>query len=521
MCMHHLTSCNPYIKVVTSRQMAAIEAAAYKEGCQEETFMENAGKGVAACADQFCRKHKLQRRLFLLAGKGNNGGDAHVAGRYLLQNGYEVVVYQVGTLEECSPLCRKNFQRLKECGADMRFVAGAEEIAFSEKGLIIDALFGTGLHSAPREPYASIIEKANAAGLPILAVDIPSGLDGDTGSVLGVAIRAHTTIFLGLPKRGFFLDQGWNHVGILQRTDFGLPTQEIEKVAAELLMFDESNFCQLIPSPVRNRHKYQAGYIVGIAGSPGMAGAALLSSSAALRAGAGIVRLLYPKGMEGELSSSPYELIKTPYEEERGLFASVFEHLQKASALFIGPGIGLSAQSKKLLQMLLPQVALPLVIDADALNIIATLGLQYPERAIITPHSGEMRRLLQSNEKGPVNEAFLQACQHYVEEKRVTLVLKGGPSFILHPGEPAVVVPYGNPGMATAGSGDALTGIIAALLACGISTREAALCGVFAHAYAGDRAAEVKTPFSLLASDIIAHLPHVFKLLRHHKPGLF
>lgn len=500
-----------FTKVVTSQQMAAIEGYAYEEGFQEESFMERAGKGVAEHASEFCFKYQLPKRLILLCGKGNNGGDAHVAGCYLIDKGFELVAYQIGPLEKCSYLCQKNYERLKNKGVEINLINEAEEVDFSQRGLIIDALFGTGLKSAPREPYAGIINKANHSGLPILSVDIPSGLNGDNGASEGASIKASTTIFLGLPKKGFFLDKGWNLVGELNHVDFGLPKTHIDHADTDLSMFNKSDFSRLIPSPVRNQHKYQAGYVVGVAGSPGMPGAANLSSSASLRAGAGIVRLLHPKGMEGELSSSVYELIKTPY--SHGDYSFIIDHINQATAAFVGPGLGLNNATRELLQALLPHVEKPIVLDADALNVIAEQDFDYPEHTIITPHIGEMRRLLQTEEKRPVDRDFLRICQTYVEEKKVTLILKGGPSFVLHPGTSPVVVPYGNPGMATAGSGDVLTGVVAAMLAHGLLPRNAALCGVFAHAYAGDCAAEEVTPFSMVASDITKNLPEAFKSL--------
>lgn len=500
-----------FTKVVASKQMATIEGFAYKEGADEEIFMENAGKGVADFVHKYTSEKKRSKIAVLLCGKGNNGGDAHVAGRYLRRKGYDVVGYQVGPMEKCSPLCQKNYERLKETGAKIFDVTNAEDINIPSEGILVDALFGTGLQSAPREPYASIINRANDSELPIISVDIPSGLNGDSGAADGVVINASWTIFLGLPKKGFFLNQGWNHVGKLHYVDFGLPQKQIEKAETDLLMFHERDFPRLMPKIVRNQHKYQAGYVVGVAGSPGMPGAANLSASAALRAGAGIVRLLHEEGMEAELSSSIYELIKTPY--HLGDTDSIVEYCSKATSVFIGPGLGMRDETKSMMKKLLPALSKPAVLDADALNVIAELNLAIPPNIIITPHIGEMRRLLHTNEKGPVNAAFLERCQKYVDTHHLTLVLKGGPTFVLHPNDPAIVIPYGNPGMATAGSGDVLTGIVAAMLAQGLTPKLAALCGVFAHARAGDFAEESRTAYSMTASDITDFLPKVFKLV--------
>lgn len=495
-------------QVVSAAQMAGMESRAYAQGCDETQFMEEAGLGIF----RFVKERASE--VILLCGKGNNGGDAYVAGYHLLTKGISVRAIQVGSSEECSPLNIKNRERFAAEGGSIVEVHGEEVLDFStktERAVILDGLFGTGFKGTPREPYASVIEQANASGLPIVAVDIPSGLNGDTGSVSGAAIKAKITIFLGLPKKGFFLDQGWNHIGKLVAVDFGLPKKIVDEEAVRLRMFTEDDFPPLMPSIQANRHKYQAGYVVGLAGSPGMPGAANLSSTSALRGGAGIVRLLYPRGMEAELSASLYELVKKPYDYDD--IDPVIEQLNQAAAVFIGPGLGVNDQTRGLLTQVLAKLTVPAVVDADALTIIAELNLPLPANVVLTPHLGEMRRLLHSSEKTNVDEAFLEVCQQYVDSQQVTLVLKGGPSFVLRPSEEIVVVPYGDPGMATAGSGDVLTGLTAALLAQKLTPGAAAMVAVFIHAYAGECAAARKTSYCMIASDIIKNFPNVFTLL--------
>lgn len=495
-------------KVVTSQQMAEIERYAYHGGCSEEKFMEEAGQGVAQCVAVFCEKHSLPKTVTLLCGKGNNGGDAYVAGCYLLKKGFKVNAFQVGQIEQCSALCKKNQTRFYNDRGTVIYIESANDLSLNDTTLIVDALFGTGLKQAPREPYASIIEKANASKVPILAVDIPSGLNGDTGDAEGSVIEATATIFLGLPKKGFFLHEGWNAIGKLQYVDFGLPKHYIDEISTAIRAFNENDFLSIMPRIRANRHKYEAGYVVGLAGSPGMPGAANLSAAGALRGGAGIVRLLYPKGMEAELSSSMYELIKTPYDCHDP--ESLEPIMNRAGALFIGPGLSVTEETRSLLKKLLPLIEIPTVLDADALNILSENKISLPKDVVMTPHIGEMRRLLGSKEKGAVDEQFLQQCQEYVERKKVTLLLKGGPSFILHPGADIVVNPYGDPGMATAGSGDVLTGLVAALLSQGLSTHNAAMTGAYIHARAGEYAAEAMTSYCMVASDIIDNFPKVF-----------
>jgi NAD(P)H-hydrate epimerase len=213
------------MKVVTSKEMAHIESLAYEEGSSEEQFMEEAGKGVAEAVHSFCEKRKLVKHIILLCGKGNNAGDAYVAGRYLLKKNYQVFAFQIDDLQECTILTRKNHSNFVNKGGIAQQIKSVEEIIFPNEGAIVDGIFGTGFHGIAKEPYASAIKKANQSGLPIIAIDIPSGLSGNTGIADGPAIHATETLFLGQPKIGFFLQDGWNRVGKLQQVDFGIPKQ--------------------------------------------------------------------------------------------------------------------------------------------------------------------------------------------------------------------------------------------------------------------------------------------------------
>jgi NAD(P)H-hydrate epimerase len=500
------------MKVVSAKQMAVIESQAYRNGSSEDVFMEQAGEGIAEWIHFFVERNNFSQVVYLICGKGNNAGDAYVAGYYLVQEGYSVLAYQIAPLKDCTPLCQKNQKRFLDAGGQFYEVNNVrEDVKFQEEGVIVDALFGTGFHGMVREPFASVIQRANKSGLPILAIDIPSGLSGNTGIVEGEATHARETIFLGLPKTGFFLQDGWNHVGKLRYVDFGLSKQYIEESDADFIMIYPPLVKPYLPKIVSNRHKYQAGYVIGLAGSPGMPGAALLSSLSALRTGAGIVKLLHPTGMEEELSSSPLELIKVPYGPSD--IHKIIELMNAATATFIGPGLGRTPQIREILKAVLPKLDKPCVIDADALTMIAEEKIQYPRETILTPHVGEMIKLLKMSAPKPHTKEFLETCQAYTEEHSVTLVLKGGPSYIFHSDEEIKVNPYGDPGMATAGSGDVLTGILAALLAQKIPCKHAAALGVYLHGVAGENAAEFKTSYCMIATDIIEHLPAAFSSL--------
>jgi NAD(P)H-hydrate epimerase len=483
--------------IVSSQQMAKLEKQAYARGASEENFMEEAGKNLADAIHSYC----TTQFATLLVGKGNNGGDAFVCGRYLIQKGWQIDAIVVDGIK--SPLSEKNKERFLQAG-------GKIVDTFPTSGILIDALFGTGFHGKPKEPFQSIISKANRSMLPIFSIDLPSGLNGDTGAVEGEAIKANVSFFLEFPKRGFFLQEGWNHVGKLHRICFGLPQELISTVEKDLLLLEMEDGRSRLPPIVPSRHKYQAGVVTALAGSPGMPGAACLASCGALRAGAGLVRLLHPAGMEEELAAAPYELIRIPYSDSK----SVFEALQKGGTLLVGPGLGRKEETASVLKEVLEKYTHPLVIDADALTIIAEKKLKIPKGALLTPHIGEMIRLLPHSSPKPHTSEFLLACQHFVDKNEVTLVLKGGPTFIFHPSDSIYVSPFGDPGMATAGSGDVLAGILAALLSQGCTPKDSAILGVILHGLAGEIAAKKLSSYSLIATDLLNALGKAFLALK-------
>ncbi len=496
------------MKVVSAHQMAYIESLACRDGASESEFMEEAGTGIALAVNDFIDSRGLDHEIILLCGKGNNAGDAYIAGLHLIKLGYEVTAYQIAPINNCSSLCQQGHYRFVSEGGSARELTYIEDFSFPTNGIIIDGIFGTGFSGEVKDPYFSIIKKANESKLPIIAIDTPSGLNGDTGEVHDIAIVAAATTFLGLPKTGFFLKQGWSHVGKLLYIDFGLPKEYVEETEFDFIMLSTDIVKPLLPPIKNNWHKYERGYVIGLAGSPGMPGAAVLSSWSALNGGAGIVRLLYPEGMETELSAIPYELIKTSYNHEN--YDEIVNLLNEASAFFIGPGLGRKNTTKILLQKILPHLIKPCVIDADALTLIADSDIKFPEKTILTPHKGEMQRLLKSEKIQNIDSEFLKTCQKYSEDNKITLILKGGTTFIFHPDKPIMVNARGDPGMATAGSGDVLTGLLTALLAQGMIPHEAAILGVYLHAIAGEFAAYDKSSYCITAGDIIDRFPEAF-----------
>jgi NAD(P)H-hydrate epimerase len=495
------------IKVVTALEMSRIEGMAYAEGASDTEFMENAGKAIAEITEEFLLANELPKVVTLLIGKGNNGGDAYVAGRYLIERGHTVFAYHIYSLDTCGPLCRKMHERFTQAGGKVHFVRSEQAFHFEPQGIILDGLVGTGFHGKAEGVLAQAIVAANECRLPIIAIDIPSGVNGNTGAVETVAIHADLTIYLGLPKIGFFIGEGWNYIGELQGASFGLKDSYIESAKTESFLFLDETMPDLLPPMHRTRHKYEAGYVLGIAGSPNMPGAALLASTAALKSGAGIVRLFYPQGMEVDLSAAPYELIREGWDREDD--ERILEEAKRAKAVFIGPGMGRDKESKKAIKMLLSHLKIPCVIDADALYFLGeSPSWKLPEHSVLTPHHGEMKHLLSGFKE--TDTFVFSDVQEYVEKKQVTLILKGAPTVIFHPGKKPMIVTCGDPGMATAGSGDVLTGMVAALIAQGMDPWEGAILAVALHGRAGEIAVTELTSYCLNASDLLIYLPLAF-----------
>jgi NAD(P)H-hydrate epimerase len=434
-------------------------------------------------------------RVLILCGPGNNGGDGYVLARLVRAQGARVHVVALSDPAQLKGEARQAWQDFTAAGGvqhrwDSQCLAGAD--------VAVDAIFGTGLTRPLREEFATPIRELNASGVPVFALDIPSGLHSDNGHVLGCAVRALCTLsFVGL-KLGYYLGEGPDHLGRLYFDALGVPETPTLVTAARRI--ETAAIARLLPPRHRSAHKGNHGHVLVIGGGPGMGGAVRLAGEAALRVGAGLVTVATCTANVAAINAARPELMCHGVDT-----AEALERLMlRTDVIAIGPGLGTDAWARTLLAKALSWQG-PLVLDADALNLLA----QQPSRRgdwILTPHPGESARLLGISTQ-EVQHDRLRAAHDLIERYGGTVVLKGANSVVLEAGELPWLCDRGNPGMGTAGMGDVLTGVVAGIAAQVTDSKAAARIGVLVHAQAGDHAAANLGQRGLLASDVIRYLP--------------
>ncbi|MCG3171578.1 MAG: Bifunctional NAD(P)H-hydrate repair enzyme Nnr [Pseudomonadales bacterium] len=445
--------------------------------------------------------------LYVVCGTGNNGGDGFVVARLAADAGWPVEVALVGAGERIAGDARLAFEAAREAGVPIR---PFDPACRPGRGVIVDALLGTGLGGAVRAAHAEAIGAINASALPVVAVDIPSGLCSDTGNVLGAAVRAtHTVTFIGR-KRGQFTGRGRALCGELHFADLGVPAAVCDAVGARAALL------ALTPLPPRARgaHKGHFGHVLIVGGNTGMGGAAAMAAEAAARCGAGLVSLATAPANVAAIVARRPEIMAHGVEHPHQLEPL----LARASVLVIGPGLGRGAWAEQMLQRALAS-GKPAVLDADALNALAD-GLPVNEAArdtwLLTPHPGEAARLLGSSTAAVEADRFA-ALAALLERYPGAVVLKGAGTLVADATSAVTgVCPFGNPGMASGGMGDVLSGVLGALLAQGLPPGEAARLGVCLHACAADRAVADDGERGLLATDL---LPWLRRLLNGRAPA--
>jgi NAD(P)H-hydrate epimerase len=481
------------VAIYSSSQVRAIDADATERlGIPGYTLMKRAGEGALRCLRaRFPRAY----RLIVVCGGGNNGGDGYVLARFAQAAGLTVTALAVTARAELKGDARRAHDDFRDSGGSVRPFSAA---ALEDGELIVDALLGTGARGPLRPELTQAIVAMNRSGKPIFALDLPSGLDAEAGLALGEAVRAEATItFVGL-KTGLFLGDGPQYTGALDFDDLELLAPDAPHFVPRLLRITDAEIRAALPRRARAAHKGSFGRVLVVGGGPGMPGAARLAAEAALRVGAGLVTVATaPENPVAIIARRP-ELICRGI----GQAAELEEWVQEADVIAIGPGLGRSAWARALIEVVL-RSAKPLVVDADALNVLAE-SPRHDERWILTPHPGEAARLLGAG-TDVVQRDRLAALATHTERYGGVVVLKGAGTLVGHAGRPAGFCERGNPGMATAGMGDVLAGVIAGVLAQCQDLERAARVGVLIHALAGDAAARAGER-GLLASDVIKEL---------------
>ncbi len=513
------------LRVVTTDQMRYCdELTITKAKVPGLLLMEHAATGVVESIRQ---EHSPlnTKHVVVFCGKGNNGGDGLAIARLLAQLCRKISVILLQPPEEYKGDAATNYLILSTLSK--KFCKHIEIIRGTSKNLqtlekadvIVDAIFGTGFTGKVSGMYAKVIEWINEQNVPVVSVDIPSGINGTTGVASSPSVKATTTVTLGCLKTGLLCNDGRINSGNIYIVDIGIPHSISRLPELNYSLVEKQDVKNSLPKRTIFAHKYSVGKVLVIGGSKGLTGAAAMSSLAALRIGAGAVLLFTPESVYPILAKKLTEVMVHPVEEtEKGTihsnaFNTIKEKLSWADVVVLGPGLGLHAETIRFVNILLNNYKGKILIDADGLNAVASVDikkLKLLSECIMTPHVGEFSRLTGLSTK-EIEIQRINRAQEFAKNNKLTLVLKGVPTVTAFFDGSVVINSTGNPGMATVGSGDILAGIIAGLWAQGMPSFEAAWCGVYLHGAAGDEASESLGEKSLLATDILDFLPRTLR----------
>ncbi len=512
--------------LVTSSEMKEIDRITTEEyKIPASVLMENAGANVVMALNQEFAS-LFMRRVYVFCGQGNNGGDGFVVARHAKAEGAQVKVFFTGDVSKLTSESKMNFDILDKYGVEVTELKESSDIEkyqsdILSSDIIVDALFGTGINKAVEGFFAKLIVFLNMTGKYIVSVDIPSGIDADTGDVKGVAIYADLTITFGLPKIGLAIYPGLEYVGKLVVADITFPQQLLSEPRQNVLITRDI-VVPLLPYRHPNANKGHFGPIFIIGGSPSLLGAVVLTGKAALKTGAGIVNIGLPESLCNTAKSRSDEIIVSAFKETAdGCIAEanydrIMEISGKAKVVAIGPGIGRNKETQSLVRKLVKTIKKPMVIDADGLNAIAEdkecLQKIYKD-VILTPHIGEMSRLANIKMEDIIRDK-IGVLRKFVNDYKVNVLLKDGRSILADADKNVYVNTTGNSGMATPGSGDVLTGVIAAFMAHGMLSAQAGIIANYVHGLAGDILRGENGEEGIIAGDLAKALPRAIKNLK-------
>lgn len=535
------------MRVVSVEEMRQMDRRASEEfGVSSLVLMENAGRAVARVAwdilhgsgdapllsptlnllheaGTLLRKPASSGSAALVCGTGNNGGDALVAARYLSNWGVQCTALLAGPEQKLKGDALASYQALQKLGVPVHEMSGQRQYqALRDADVVVDGLFGTGLRGELDEDAADIVGLINSAQAPVVSVDIPSGVQGDTGQVSGPAVQADVTVTFAAPKPAHLIFPGAGLSGRVVVGDIGIPVALMQAASPRAkFLLTRDGVAEMLPKRPEDAHKGTFGHAGILAGSPGLMGAAEMAARSCLAAGAGLTTVATPSAQYPVLAAKLTEAMTfaVGVDEERfgpGHIDQALEQAEAWDAVAIGCGIGRDPGTFEFVRRFVAEASKPLVIDADALNALAGHAETTPKgsrpAAVLTPHPGEMARLIGTDVES-VQSNRVEAATRAADDLGAVCVLKGAHTIVAAPHGRAWFCVTGNAGLAKGGSGDTLTGIIVALLAQGLSPVDAACAGVWIHGKAADLAVENKAPAALLASDCIRAVSDVYRFL--------
>ena len=506
------------MRVLNAAQMREADRRTVDDiGIPSLVLMENAGRQAVAAMEAMYGD-LLERQVAVLCGRGNNGGDGFVVARTLAQRGVDVSVFLMGRVADVRGDARTNLEILGRLGLTVVEVADSQawELHFSEVGdctLIVDAIFGTGLNAPVSGLIESVVADVNASGIPVVAIDLPSGLSADSAEPIGPSIEAGLTVTLAAPKLPLVLPPGETRAGDIVIADIGIPGEVLESVDGPRVdLLTRASMRELITPRTPDSHKGDYGRVLVVAGSRGKTGAAHLSAVGALRSGAGLVTIATPASCQPVIAAMAAEyMTEALAETDQGLDPEGVDRVLEwaRDVIAIGPGLGRANGTRDFIRQLVDRATMPLVIDADGLNAFSEdpdrLAGREGRDVIITPHPGEMGRLVGMS-TDEVQSSRLEIARNFAAAHHVYVVLKGHRTLIATPDAKVFINPTGNPGMATGGTGDVLTGMIAAWLAQLLDAEAACKLAVYLHGMAGDLAEADEGEVAMTAADVAGHL---------------
>ncbi len=516
------------MRLCSANEVMALDRHAIDQlGIPGVVLMENAGR---FCSQQFVEKFAdyYPGSVLVVAGKGNNGGDGYVMARILSEAGWQVTTLVLGEEGAISGDARIMLEIIGRLALPIHFIKEISELepffAETPPSLIVDAIFGTGLKSTVRGLQAAAITLINESDAPVFAVDIPSGVDGSSGRICGSAVAADLTVTFDHAKIGHGSYPGAAYVGALKVVDIGIPAIGRQKFSSQVSLLDKVDVQGLLPERSSVGHKGTFGHLLVLAGSPGKTGAAALAGHAAARSGCGLVTVATAAAVHDIIEVKLTEAMSCPLTDQNGLISlqaleQIEQLLLERQALAIGPGLGQSADLAKLLRQLMVSITVPIVVDADGLNLLAgqleCLSDGVASQLILTPHPGEMARLTGLT-VGDIEANRFEVALDFAVEYGVVLLLKGARTIIAAPDGRVNINSTGNSGLASGGSGDVLTGLIGGLLAQGLDGFSAASLGAWLHGRAAELVADLQGNAGMVASDLLDQLPvarHELELL--------